>query len=143
MSDNLFRILYCSRNMIPGTPATQQAEIASILSSSRAGNRQHLVTGALLFNSGYFAQVLEGPRHAIEHIFEKIQRDERHGDVTVLESGDSPQRDFPEWSMAYVHPSQDGAPSHLASTLSHALLHPVASAQPVLDLLRTLVIQED
>ena len=37
-----------------------------------------------MFNSGCFAQVLEGPHHAIQATFERIQCDERHSDVTVL-----------------------------------------------------------
>ena len=42
------------------------------------------VTGALIFNSGVFAQVLEGRRQIIEGDFERIQRDRRHADVHVL-----------------------------------------------------------
>jgi len=99
MSDDIFKILYCSKNLIEGEHAKQDAEISQILQSARRNNRKQNVTGALFFNSAYFAQALEGPKLAIEKIFENIQRDPRHGDVTVLSSETGGQRDFPEWSI--------------------------------------------
>lgn len=55
-----------------------------------------------MFNAVLFGQVLEGPRDAIEATFERIQGDERHGDVTLLSFGPSDARGFPDWSMAHV-----------------------------------------
>jgi len=80
------------------------------------------VTGALLFNSSYFAQALEGPKLAIEQIFEKIQRDPRHGEVTVLSSQTGGQRDFPEWSMAHVAPPDEAASASMAVVLDTAFV---------------------
>ncbi len=142
MCQQLFKALYCSRNFIEGDQATKDAEISRILEVARVNNSQQDVTGALLFNSGYFAQALEGPKPAIERIFEKIQRDARHGDVTILETGYADKRDFSEWSMAYVHPPTEQEATGIAVTLDHALLHPAASANAVLDLLRNLVVQD-
>ena len=62
----------------------------------------------MLFNKGAFAQVLEGSRRAIEDTFERIQRDERHGEVTVLQCGPTPERKFGNWSMAFVGHSARG-----------------------------------
>jgi hypothetical protein len=144
MNSDVYKILYCSKNLIEGEDAKREAEITQILQTARRKNKDHNVTGALLFNSGYFAQALEGPRLAIEQIFERIQRDPRHGDVTVLSSQTDGHRDFPEWSMAYVAPPGGGASAGMASgTLDTALLHPAASAGEVLGLLRSLVMQED
>lgn len=144
MNSDVYKILYCSRNLIEGEDAKRKAEINQILQTARQKNKQQNVTGALLFNSGYFAQALEGPRLAIEQIFERIQRDPRHGDVTVLSSQTDGHRDFPEWSMAYVAPPGGGASAGMAAaTLDTALLHPAASAGEVLGLLRSLVMQED
>ncbi len=143
MSQDLYKILYCSRNFIEGETTQSDAEISQILATARVNNSRHNVTGALLFNSGCFAQVLEGPRPAIEKIFERIQQDPRHGDVTVLECGDAETRDFPEWSMAHVQPPSEAQATGVAATLGQALSHPEASGREVLDLLRSLVIQED
>ncbi|MCJ2078787.1 BLUF domain-containing protein [Methylobacterium sp. E-016] len=40
-----------------------------------------------MFNAGAFAQVLEGPRRQVEETFERIQCDDRHGDVTADADG--------------------------------------------------------
>jgi len=143
MSDDIFKILYCSKNLIEGEHAKQDAEISQILQSARRNNRKQNVTGALFFNSAYFAQALEGPKLAIEKIFENIQRDPRHGDVTVLSSETGGHRDFPEWSMAHVAPPDETISASMAVALDSALSHLGASADGVLGLLRSLVIQED
>jgi hypothetical protein len=144
MNSAVYKILYCSKNLIEGEDAKRDAEIAQILQTARRKNKEQNVTGALLFNSGYFAQALEGPRLAIEQIFERIQRDPRHGDVTVLSSQTDGRRDFPEWSMAYVVPPGGAASAGMAAVaLDTALLHSAASAEEVLGLLRSLVIRED
>ncbi len=143
MSNEVYRTVYCSRNTIEGQPSQREAEIQQILQVARVNNSQSSVTGALLFNSGYFAQVLEGPRSAVERIFERIQRDMRHGDVTVLENGYAEVRDFSEWSMAYVRPHSEKEANDAAVSLDRALFDPAASGGAVLDLLRDLVSRED
>lgn len=142
MSQEIYKALYCSRNFIEGDQVEKDAEISRILEVARVNNSRQDVTGALLFNSGYFAQVLEGPKAAIERIFEKIQRDPRHGDVTVLETGFASSRDFSEWSMAYVQSPTEQQANGVTATLYAALHHPEAAANAVLDLLRTLVVQD-
>lgn len=105
MSD-LYRLVYTSRNLL------QEGETAlavpQILAASQANNARIAVTGALMFNGGAFAQVLEGPRAGVEETFERIQRDARHGDVTVLQCGPVQERAFSNWSMAFVGQSEQG-----------------------------------
>jgi len=143
MNSEVYKILYCSKNLIEGESAKRDAEIGQIFQSARRNNREQNVTGALFFNSAYFAQALEGPKLAIEKIFENIQRDPRHGDVTVLSSETGGHRDFPEWSMAHVAPPDETTSASMAVALDSALSRPGASADGVLGLLRSLVIQED
>ena len=143
MSDELYRLLYCSRNLIPGQQADRDTEISQILATARTNNSRQNITGALLFNTDYFEQVLEGPRTAVERTFEQIQRDARHSDVTVLNSEGVLQRDFPEWSMAHVQPPSGQQAAGVSAALDYALLNPSASSSEVLTLLRSLVIQED
>lgn len=143
MSQHFYRVVYASRNLIGGSDPEQQAEIAQILKAARANNSQKNVTGALLYNEGYFAQVLEGPRQSVEAIFEKIQRDDRHNEVTVLEGGDMDRRDFPDWSMAHVEPAVQSQSSGIGETIHQAMSDPDASGHDVLMLMRSLVVQED
>ena len=99
---HLTRLVYYSRNLIPGSEAEVAAEIRQILAASRRNNARVEVTGALMFNSGCFAQILEGPRGALEQTFERIQRDRRHAAVVVLEYAPIEARAFPSWSMAFL-----------------------------------------
>jgi blue light- and temperature-responsive anti-repressor len=96
------RLIYYSRNLIEGSSEAVRVEIDRILAVSRRNNPRADLTGALMFNNGCFAQVLEGPRSGITDTFERIQRDARHGQVTVLEYGPVPTRSFAAWSMAFV-----------------------------------------
>src|SRR5450631_1935225 len=107
MASDLNRLVYYSRNRMPGGPTEVTAEMDAILASAQRHNSLRRVTGALIFNAGIFAQVLEGARKDIEATFERIQRDERHGDVEVLAFEEAPSRGFPSWSMAFVGRSQE------------------------------------
>ena len=107
MSD-LYRLVYASKNFMHGTDAEIAHVIAQILETSQRNNATVDVTGALMFNAGAFAQVLEGPLRAIEGTFERIQRDTRHGDVTVLQCGPAESRGFSNWSMGFVGQSASG-----------------------------------
>ena len=109
MSNQIYKLVYCSRNQLRGTTPEVVAAVRQILESARRNNAKLKVTGALLFNEGLFAQALEGPAGAVEQIFEHIQRDSRHSDVTVLQSGPAEGRDFPEWAMAFVANSDASA----------------------------------
>ena len=105
---NLHRLVYYSRNHIPaGSDMT--AEVESILALSRRNNASAGITGALMFNAGCFAQVLEGDRDVVEATFERIQQDERHGDVSLLAFDPVASRAFGDWSMGFVGASQHGA----------------------------------
>lgn len=102
MSRNLHRLIYHSRNLIDGPPGALLNEIEGILRVSRRNNALAGITGALMFNSGSFAQILEGPSAPVFDLFERIQRDERHADATLLFFGQVATRAFPHWSMAFV-----------------------------------------
>ena len=140
--NHIQKVVYCSRNLIEGDAARRDAEISHILETARRNNSKVNVTGALLFSTDHFAQVLEGPQQAVEAIFERIQHDSRHGDVTILESLTSEQRDFSEWSMAYVSPEECALTPEVDTKLQDAMHKSSAAGQEVLDLLKSLVLQE-
>lgn len=95
-----FRLVYYSENRIAAERL--ESEIESILTASRKNNVLVGISGALMFNTGYFAQVLEGTQPAIESTFERIQQDRRHGNVHLLEFVAAPTRAFQSWSMAFI-----------------------------------------
>ena len=138
----LYRVLYCSRNCLADTSATYSAEIEAILAKSRVNNARDGITGGLLFNNGCFAQVLEGPVDAIEAAFERIQCDERHGDITMLEAGPISARDFPHWSMAFN--GQAGETNPLAKqALADAFAGRTSAGEDVLRVLRQVATHDN
>ncbi len=97
----LWRLVYVSRNCIVGEDEELEREIDQILATSRRNNAGRGITGALLFNEGSFAQVLEGEHAALQDCFGRIQVDERHDSVQLLAFEPIAERSFATWSMAY------------------------------------------
>jgi len=106
---SIYRLVYYSRNHVATDADTFTAAIDEILASSRTNNARDGITGALMFNAGCFAQVLEGPLDNVEAAFERIQQDERHGEVSLLGLVPVPERSFPNWAMGFVGLSDENA----------------------------------
>jgi hypothetical protein len=102
VNNSLYRIIYISQNKIKGDEAQIRLEVEQILAISRVKNAHAQITGALMFNSGLFAQVLEGRHDAIQDTFERIQCDPRHSHVAVLAFEPVTERGFSNWSMGYI-----------------------------------------
>lgn len=137
MSEPLFRLLYCSRSLLD--PASAEADIRNILEVARRNNRAAGLSGALLFTTHAFAQVLEGPQHAVEATFERIQCDPRHRDSQVIEVGPIEAREFGAWSMAYS--GTGDALAGLALDKAFAL-PPAEAGTRVLGILRDVMARE-
>ncbi|WJH38375.1 BLUF domain-containing protein (plasmid) [Aliirhizobium terrae] len=102
MSNTMYRLVYYSRNHLASDEALFASNVEEILAKSRVNNQRDEITGALLFNAGCFAQVLEGPLGRVEAAFERIQQDERHGDVSLLALEPIDRRSFPNWAMGFI-----------------------------------------
>jgi hypothetical protein len=98
----IYRLIYYSEMTIDGDPPEVADEIRRILGWSREWNRRAGISGALLFDLRRFAQVLEGPPHAVKSLFGHIACDKRHKNVTLLDIVSITRREFENWSMAYV-----------------------------------------
>ncbi len=134
---DIFRLVYVSRNRLPRHTAAQDEQVERILASSRRNNAGLGITGALLFSTDCFAQTLEGPMPAVEALFERIQWDDRHCDSIVLQAGLVDAREFGDWSMAYAG-RQDADRLRFDSLIS--VPGPVGQGQ-VLGLLRDIVLR--
>ncbi|MDP9170959.1 MAG: BLUF domain-containing protein [Acidobacteriota bacterium] len=143
MEQTLYSIVYCSRNRIPGEASEVTRQLHDILASARRNNGAAGVSGALLYNAGSFAQILEGPLRAIERVFEVIQRDPRHTDVTVIQSGRVVERQFPDWSMAFAgNSSMEGTP--VATAAFDAVFSRAAGGgEQMLSLMSDLIVSDE
>lgn len=80
-------------------PAEREQVLNEIITTARARNAEHTITGALLMLCNTFVQVLEGEHHALLALMNRITADPRHTDVIVLIDSPIERRSFPQWSM--------------------------------------------
>jgi len=81
---NITRLTYYSRISIDGEAQSIADRFEDILIESVTNNRRDDVTGALIHDDTWFAQVLEGSEAAVSATFERIWRDRRHCDVRLV-----------------------------------------------------------
>lgn len=94
----LLQIAYHSRNLIrAGEEMTDQ--VKAIISVARANNEVDGLTGYLLVDGTWFVQILEGDESSVRSTYDRIRKDVRHTDVTLISERRPRARSFPEWSM--------------------------------------------
>ncbi|MBS7791881.1 BLUF domain-containing protein [Roseococcus sp. SDR] len=101
IATGLHRLAYVSR-ATAASGAESAKHLAAILEVARRHNAEAGLTGALLHSRRWFAQVLEGERGALEALYARIMRDERHRDVTLLALHPAARRVFSRWSMVHA-----------------------------------------
>lgn len=97
----MIQIVYASAATQPFPPEA----LATLLRKARTRNALYQVTGMLLYHTGSFLQVLEGPETGVQLIFQSIQRDPRHGSTRILMRETLQTREFPDWSMGFLDTS--------------------------------------
>ena len=97
----VYQIIYVSE----AAEIMPKSKLYNILSVSRRNNKDANVTGALIFVENKFIQILEGDQKVVERLVSKIKNDKRHKNFDVLMEGESAERNFPEWRMAYSSPN--------------------------------------
>jgi Sensors of blue-light using FAD len=91
------RLTCYSRISIEGGAQSIAERIEDILIVSVANNRRDDVTGALIHDGTWFAQVLEGAEGAVAATFERILRDPRHTDIRLVKLQTVADRRFAGW----------------------------------------------
>jgi len=103
LETDLIYIIYVSA----ATKKYSSDELLDFLATFKPKNESKDITGLLLYCEEQFIQVLEGPRLAVNKLFEKIQLDSRHKTVLKLFEKPIKQRCFPDWSMGFHIFSKD------------------------------------
>jgi len=93
----LFHIAYVSFSF----KSLTEKELEELLLDIRNRNKKQNVTGLLLYNDGSFIQVIEGEKETLNHLFEKISKDNRHENIVKLVEEPIEKRAFPDWSMGF------------------------------------------
>jgi Sensors of blue-light using FAD len=97
-------------------------DLLDLLVGSRERNAKRGVTGMLLYKGGNVMQVLEGEDRTVRTLFNKITKDPRHCNLSVLIEEDRHERQFADHSMAFRNldsPEAAGTPGY-----SHFLNEP-------------------
>ncbi len=115
----LVRLLYVSRFNADSAPSVVDA----IIKQSRQHNPAHGITGVLCHTGTMFIQILEGGRDAINKLYNRINCDDRHYDVMLLDYAEISERRFAEWTMGRVNLDKVNA-SMLLKYSEHAKLDP-------------------
>jgi hypothetical protein len=101
----------------------EPADLTALEEQCVRNNQKSGITGVLMVSGNLFFQVLEGPEHAVDGLFESILHDDRH--TRVLKLADEQEvrdRLFPDWAMKVV--SLDPSRAERLEPL-HALLQTV------------------
>lgn len=95
----LVRLIYCSR----AARAVDAEELGAIVKTSRGHNLHDGITGVLCLSEGYFIQVLEGGRAAVNRLYNRVVADSRHAEVTILAYDEIRERRFAGWAMGQAN----------------------------------------
>lgn len=93
----MYHLVYTSH----ASKQLSEADLIELLKECRLFNREHGITGMLLYIQGKFIQVLEGSKDDVIQLFDRIEVDPRHTRVAVISEGDSLHRIFKDWSMGF------------------------------------------
>lgn len=96
----LVRLTYAST--ATSTPATLRDELSCILAEARQFNFNHRIHGVLLYGNNTFYQCIEGPKTAIDQLYEMLLKDKRHKQIRQLSYDDIAAGHFDAWQMKYV-----------------------------------------
>ena len=98
----LVRLTYASR----ASHGLSSQLIREILDSSQRNNPARGLTGILCCNADTFLQALEGPRSAINALYNRLADDNRHKDLTILDYEEISVRRYAHWSMGWAGAKQ-------------------------------------
>ncbi|WP_242096918.1 MULTISPECIES: BLUF domain-containing protein [unclassified Sphingomonas] len=108
------RLLYISTTRTPLDDTT----LESILTASRRNNARVGVTGMLVAGGRRFLQALEGEESAVDTVYARIARDERHHAIVLLSQDRIETRSFEAWSMGYRRAGPTTVSNDLHATVS-------------------------
>ena len=94
----MFQVVYISRS----TRDFDEQSLRELANAAAVNNSSSGITGALLFVSGRFIQVLEGSEDVVRSLLNDISKDKRHRNMKIILEENEKERDFPKWSMGFV-----------------------------------------
>lgn len=95
----LTRLIYHSENHLGVAGGKMIADLNKIMDASNENNERDGITGALIFDTLWFVQILEGDRDKVSATLRRLMSDERHDAVTIMDCREVTERRFGNWWM--------------------------------------------
>lgn len=95
----LHRMVLMARSQVDLGSGSLNGDLGLILSHCMKTSIEHSLTGALVWDSGHFFEVLEGDRDALRRFYERVATDPRIGDVQLLEFLPLAHRSYRTWAV--------------------------------------------
>ena len=92
---------YCLCYISRKSGSISKKGIESIIKTSKAHNSKNKITGVLIEYENHFLQHIEGDAIIIYELFQRIQKDDRHKKINLLQYAPIEKRLFNNWSMLY------------------------------------------
>lgn len=131
---SITQLIYYSRHKAGADARSNLTMLREVLSASQRNNPRDGLTGFLLFDAPWFAQVLEGEHDRVLAAYNRIQRDPRHDTIVLMALREAPERSFPRWSMAGAMRNLDQQEIFLRHGVASRLVPEKMSAGAVLAL---------
>ncbi len=80
-------------------------ELRALLAQARAHNREHGITGLLVYRDREFMQLIEGERDEVLALYERIENDSRHRQLYRMWESPIATRSCQDWAMGYAEPN--------------------------------------
>jgi hypothetical protein len=132
----LTRLIYYSENHL--ADGRMIRDLNAILDASNRNNEKAGITGALIFDTLWFVQILEGDRAIVGATLRRIMADERHDNVTVMDARPASERLFGNWWMGLGLLRGDNSALYARHGLGERLNPRLLTGQQVLGLARDL-----
>lgn len=101
------------------SPGLTMAAMEDLAKRAGEANAANALTGILAYNSNRFMQLLEGTGDAVLETMQRIERDERHSDITFIRQSTRESRECPDWTMRPIVTPLNGVGS--ADIFMHSL----------------------
>jgi hypothetical protein len=80
-------------------------ELRALLAQARIHNREHGITGLLIYRDREFMQLIEGEQDEVLALYRHIENDPRHRQMYRIWEGPIAKRSCQDWAMGYAEPA--------------------------------------
>lgn len=139
-AESLDVLAYRSVAVSPPTGSGMQ----NLLRAAQTRNQALGLTGILLYDRGTYFQWLEGPPEGLNRVWDSIERDPRHRNISVLRNEPIGDRLFDGWDLRLAHGSQVRIDAAIAAMehSSERMIQVLRKPQSLVNLSLTAVVAE-